>query len=318
MPEPLCRPCELQGWSSKARRLLARLCLGSKNGPSGIVHLALCIVHFFASPRPLVFAHRGGCALGPENTLVAFDRGMAAGADGLELDVHLSADGIAVVHHDVTLDRTTDRFGPIAAKTAAELRAVDAACRFVRADGVRPYPNPGPGPGNGNALTHIPTLAEVLRRYPDALIIVEMKVDSEAMGQAVAEDVRAAGAVGRVCAAGYGLRSLRAVRQALPEIVTSASHAEVRLALYRSWGRWPVRRAAYDVYQVPEFAGRLRVVSPTFIRHAHEAGLKVQVWTVNEQPDMDRLLSWGVDALISDRPDLAAQARNRFQVYLRP
>ena len=73
----------------------------------------------FFDSRPQVFAHRGGCALGPENTIAAFDIGMATGADGLELDVHLSADGRAVVHHDDTLDRTTDAVGPIAARTAA-------------------------------------------------------------------------------------------------------------------------------------------------------------------------------------------------------
>ena len=271
----------------------------------------------FASSRPLVFAHRGGCALGPENTLAAFDLGMAAGADGLELDVHLSADGIAVVHHDATLDRTTDHSGPISAKTAAELRSVDAAFRFVRADGARPYAFPDAGRRGADLLTRIPTLAEVLHRYQDAPIIVEMKVDSAAMGLAVADEVRAAGAVDRVCAAGYGLRSLNAVRHALPELVTSASHAEVRLALYRSWARWPVHRAAYGVYQVPEFAGRLRVVSRTFVRNAHKAGLKVQVWTVNEQADMDRLLGWGVDALISDRPDVATRARDEFLALTR-
>ena len=81
---------------------------------------------FFASTRPLIFAHRGGCALGPENTVKAFDRGIATGADGLELDVHLSADGVVVVHHDDTLDRTTNGTGPIAARTAAELSRVDA------------------------------------------------------------------------------------------------------------------------------------------------------------------------------------------------
>ena len=72
---------------------------------------------FFSTTRPQVFAHRGGCALGPENTIAPFDLGMAAGADGLELDVHLSADGVPVVCHDETLDRTTGGHGPVAART---------------------------------------------------------------------------------------------------------------------------------------------------------------------------------------------------------
>src|SRR6478672_4546628 len=81
---------------------------------------------FFSAARPQVFAHRGGCALGPENTIAAFDLGMASGADGLELDVHLSADGVVVVHHDETLARTTNGAGRLARQTAAELAAVDA------------------------------------------------------------------------------------------------------------------------------------------------------------------------------------------------
>ena len=82
---------------------------------------------FFASPGPLVFAHRGGSALAPENTLAAFANGLALGADGLELDVHLSRDGVVVVHHDRTLDRTTTLRGDVAARTADELRRAGRA-----------------------------------------------------------------------------------------------------------------------------------------------------------------------------------------------
>ena len=258
------------------------------------------LVSFFDAFRPLVFAHRGGCALGPENTLAAFDLGLAAGADGLEMDVHLSADGVPVVHHDATLDRTTSESGPVGARTAAELARIDAGCRFV-GRGTWPFRNQGIG---------VPTLAEVLRRYTNTPIIVEMKVDSSAMGEAVARDVERAGAVERVCAAGYGSRSAAAARAALPEMACSACHAEVRLAVYRTWGRYPVRRARYGGYQVPERNGRWRIVSPRFIRYVHEAGLKVQVWTVDEEADMRRLLAWGVDGLISNRPGLAVRVRD--------
>jgi glycerophosphoryl diester phosphodiesterase len=275
---------------------------------------------FFSSPYPLVFAHRGGCALGPENTLAAFDRGLAAGADGLELDVHLSSDGIVVVHHDETLDRTTNATGPLVARTAAELGALDAECRFSQAfaSGTGPRTSGPAEAGPHDAGPHdargtgIPTLRDVLRRYPRIPLIVEMKVDSEAMGLAVAAEVSAQGAEDRVCAAGYGLQSLRAARAVLPAMATSASHAEVRLALYRSWAGWPPRHPEYRGYQVPEHAGRIRVVSRRFLRHAHNAGLKVQVWTVDDAADMERLLSWGVDALISNRPDLAVRVRDRF------
>lgn len=255
---------------------------------------------FFSDGRPQVFAHRGGCDLGPENTIAAFDIGMGTGADGLELDVHLSADGVVVVHHDPTLDRTTDATGPLAARTAAELARVDAGYRFVR-DGAFPFR----GTGNG-----IPTLAEVLRRYPGVPIIVEMKVDTVAMGRATAEVVREAGATDSSCLAGFGHLSAQGARDVLPEVAASACTRETRLALYRSWVRWPVRHVSYHTYQVPERAEGLRVVSPRFIAAAHGAGLRVQVWTIDDEADMRRLLRWGVDALITNRPDLGVRVRD--------
>jgi glycerophosphoryl diester phosphodiesterase len=257
-------------------------------------------VPFFESRRPLIFAHRGGCALGPENTLAAFDLGLQAGADGLELDVHLAADGVPVVHHDDTLDRTTSDSGPLAARTAAELAQTDAGCRFGRG-GEFPFRKKGVG---------IPSLRDVLRRYPDVPIVIELKVDSAELGEAVAREVRLADAVDRVCVAGFDTRSIAAARQALPEMASSASRTEVRLAVIRGFARWPIRRAHYGGYQVPERNGRIRIVSPRFVRDAHDAGFKVHVWTVDEELDIRRLLQWGVDGLISDRPDVAVRVRN--------
>lgn len=266
--------------------------------------MLLCNVPFFERAlRPRVFAHRGGCALGPENTMAAFERGLAAGADGLELDVHLSSDGVVVVSHDATLDRTTDASGRIDRRTAAELSRIDAGYHWVDAGGNALFRACGVG---------VPMLRDVLRRFRDVPIIIEMKVDRREMGDAVAAEVMAASAVDRVCAASDGSRAVRAARDALPAMATSASRWDVRLALYRSWAHWPVRRVEYGGYQVPETAGLIRVVSPTFVRHAHQAGLEVQVWTVDEAVDMERLLAWNVDALISNRPDLAVSVRNRF------
>jgi glycerophosphoryl diester phosphodiesterase len=150
----------------------------------------------------------------------------------------------------------------------------------------------------------VPTLAGVLARYRDLRVIVELKVNSVALAQAVVEVVRAAGAAPRVCLGSFGRRVLRAARQLEPAIATSAAREEVRWALYRTRVRWPVSRVAYAGYQIPEWAGRTRVVSPRFIEHAHGAGLGVQVWTVDTEEVARRLLGWGVDALITDRPDI--------------
>src|SRR5512140_281418 len=111
--------------------------------------------HRFFDGHARVFAHRGGSAQAPENTLAAFDRGLACGAEGLELDVHLSCDGVVVVHHDRTLDRTTNATGPIGARTAAELARLDAAYHYDAAAG---YPLRGCGIG-------VPAFADVLARY---------------------------------------------------------------------------------------------------------------------------------------------------------
>jgi glycerophosphoryl diester phosphodiesterase len=112
-----------------------------------------------------------------------------------------------------------------------------------------------------------------------------------------------------VCAAGYGLRAMTAVRQALPALTTSACHPEVRLAVYRSLAWWPVHDVPYQCYQVPERAGLIPVASRRFLQHAHDAGLGVQIWTVDEPDDMARLFRWGVDGVISNRPDVAVHVR---------
>jgi glycerophosphoryl diester phosphodiesterase len=222
-----------------------------------------------------VIAHRGGAGLAPENTLAAFERAVALGVVGVELDVRPSSDGRVVVHHDDTLDRTTSLRGPVAARTAAEL-----------------------------ARANVPELAEVLRVSRDLRVIIEIKVNDHAFGRLVVDELRRAGAIGRACVGAFRMGVLRAVRRAEPSLATSAAREEVRLALYRSWLRWPMTRTAWNGYQVPECAGATRVVSQRFIADAHRAGLGVQVWTVDDEDAARRLLSWGVDALITDRPDL--------------
>ena len=230
---------------------------------------------FFTSSHPLVFAHRGGAALAPENTMAAFDNAVALGADGLELDVRLSRDGVVVVHHDRLLDRTTTLRGPVEARSASE---------FAHAD--------------------VPALADVLARHREVRIIVEMKLNTPELARATVDVVRRAGAIDRVCLGAFGWRVLNAARKIEPAVATSAAREEVRWALYRSWCRWPVSRVAYSGYQVPELAGRTRVVSPRFIEDAHRAGLGVHVWTIDTEDDARRLLAWGADGLITDRPDV--------------
>ncbi len=259
--------------------------------------------------RPLIYAHRGGAALRPENTIEAFDHGLALGADGLELDVRLTRDGVVVVHHDDTLERTTSGRGRIAACSADELRALDAGYWFKPTDAGHDFPFRGAG-------ICVPLLADVLARYPAIPLIIELKQNLPALARRTVDLVRAAGAVDRVALGSFAWRVLRAARAYEPRIATGASREETRLALYRSWVRWPLGREAYREFQVPEKSGPTRIVSRHFIRHAHRAGLPVKVWTVNDAGDMRRLLDWGVDAIITDRPDVAVGVVSEGQTRL--
>jgi glycerophosphoryl diester phosphodiesterase len=255
----------------------------------------------FASDRPLVFGHRGGAKIGPENTVLAFARGMAAGADGFECDVRLSADGVPVVIHDPTLDRTTDRTGAVGALSADELARVDATCRF----------QPGDPAFAATEVVGVPTLSSVLRQFPSARVIIELKDTQDALAHAVADLVGRLGAEPRVCVGSFNRSVLTRLRALAPGIVTSASLPEAQRTLARSWIPFPrFGRPAYRAFQVPERSGRLHVVRPAFVRQAHREGAVVQVWTVDSPDAVRRLLGLGVDGIITDRPDITVPARD--------
>jgi len=134
---------------------------------------------FFDLPRPIPVGHRGASGERPENTLPAFERALAQGARILETDVHPTRDGVAVIFHDGELDRTTDGFGPIAARTLAELKELDAGYRFSP-DGGASFPCRGRG-------TTIPTLAEAFAAFPDARFNIEVKEGDRAFLEGLAK-----------------------------------------------------------------------------------------------------------------------------------
>lgn len=233
--------------------------------------------------------------------MVAFSRGVAAGADGFECDVRLSSDGVPVVIHDPTLDRTTDHVGLVSTFPADVLGRIDATCRFQAA-------------APAYAVTEkvgVPTLESVLRRFHTTRIIVELKDTADALAHAVAGLIHRLGAESRVCVGSFHAGVLATFRTAAPDVATSASMTEAKWTLARSWLALPrVSPAPYRAFQVPERAGRLRVVRPAFVRQVHREGAVVQVWVVDAPADVHRLLTMGVDGVISDRPDLAVPVRD--------
>jgi glycerophosphoryl diester phosphodiesterase len=249
---------------------------------------------FLDLDRRFAIAHRGGALRRPENTMAAFDYAAALGVDAIELDVHLSKDGHVVVIHDPTLDRTTGARGAVADHTADALNRLDAGWAFE---------DSGQFPFRGQDIG-VPTLDQVLRRYRDMPFMVELKGASADLAVRAIDVVRHADAVERVIFGSFSQVTLAAVREH-SSFITSASAPEGLRAVIRSHLWMGPGRPPYQLFQIPEVRNGWRIVSPRFVRLARKAGLPVQVWIVNEEPDMRRLLSWGVTGLISDCPDVA-------------
>jgi glycerophosphoryl diester phosphodiesterase len=253
--------------------------------------------HPYFAGAPLLIAHRGGSALAPENTMLAFRRAVEWwSADILEIDVHATRDGEVVVIHDDTVDRTTNGFGAVADLSFDEIRELDAGFQFSPDEG-RSFPFRGRG-------EKVPTLREVLVEFPTQRVNVEIKAGSAQ--RPVWQTVRDLGAEHRVLIAA-GQRSNRALFASYPG-PTSASGKELYLflLLVRA-GATSQFRIDVDAFQMPERHHGRQVLSPRWVRGAHALNIPVHVWTVNGVADMQRLLDWDVDGIITDRPDRLAQ-----------
>jgi glycerophosphoryl diester phosphodiesterase len=247
--------------------------------------------------RPVI-AHRGASGLAPENTMPAFELAAQQGADAFELDVQLTADGAPVVLHDDLLDRTTDRAGPVAALTLAELRAADAGARFTP-DGGRTFPFRGTG-------VRVPTLGEVLWAFPRMPILVELK--HAAAQEAVRRVLQQEDAIPRCVAAAADPAALALFRE--PPFACAASGPEIG-QLYRAamlGRRLPAVR--YQCLSVPErHRGVLPVPTRRFVAAARALGCPVHVWTVNSARVATRLRARGVCGVVTNLPGAMREAR---------
>jgi glycerophosphoryl diester phosphodiesterase len=235
--------------------------------------------------RPLIIAHRGASAVAPQNTLAAFRKAMELGADGVELDAQLSADGVVVVIHDFTVDKTTDGTGDVATKTLAELEALDAGARFAPQF----------------AGERIPTLAQVFETLEGKLLVnVELKDFNprrSALAALVVEVVRKHAMERRVLSSSFNPFALRAVKRLAPEIPAGLLYAP-HLAVY-------LRRAWLAPF-VPHEARHPQssMVTAQTMKWYRTRGLRVNAWTVDEPAEMRRLIALGVDGIITNKPDV--------------
>lgn len=252
-------------------------------------------------PLPLVIAHRGG-ELRPEDTLESFRYAASLGSDWIEMDVHRIRDGSLVILHDETVDRTTNGTGDIHAMTLAEVKALDAGYWWTPDQG-RTYPFRGRG------LT-IPTLEEVLEALPRQRLLIELKDDDLQLAEGVARVLKDHRATGRVMVASFHDRTLQHFRDLAPEVPTSLASGEaLRFVILQRLGLTPFHRPAGIALQVPEHQGILKVFSGGLVRLAHDRGVEVHTWTVNDPRKMEQMFLAGVDGIVTDRPDLALEVR---------
>lgn len=250
------------------------------------------------SDWPVNVAHRGASTYVPENTLEAYRRALELGAGGLELDVHLTRDGRLAVIHDDTVDRTTDGSRTVRDMTLAELRALDAGYEFTT-DGGQTHKFRDRG-------IRLPTLEEVYREFPSATVNVEMKESQEGIEKTLLRVIDEAGAADRTIVAASDAPVIERFRELSGgRVRTAASRREITVFYLASRLRLErLIRPSYDALQVPPSHGNIVIVTPRFVEAAHERGVRVDVWTVNEAPEMRRMLDLGADSVMTDCPDV--------------
>jgi glycerophosphoryl diester phosphodiesterase len=263
--------------------------------------------------RVIAYAHQGGAYEWPSSTLLSIRSALKAGATAIELDVHATADGELVVCHDATVDRTTNGHGAIAELTLAELRILDNAYWFIPGSDTTPgrpaeeYPYRGRAPEDPDL--RIATLREVLELCPDVVLNLDIKQTApavvpyeEALARLLDEYERS----DDVIVASFLDLATERFAACAPGVATSAGMLATGAfwrAVHDGAAPPPLRAAAF---QVPELYGETVVVDERFVGAAHEAGVAVHVWTVDDEPSMDRLVELGVDGIITDLPTTLA------------
>jgi len=241
-------------------------------------------------PRPTIFAHRGASAHAPENTLAAFELALAQGADGIELDAKLSADGHVVIIHDATVDRTTDRQGRVKDMSLAELRSLDAGGFFAEQ-----Y--------HGEK---VPTLEEVFEALGKRMFVnVELtnyNTPGDYLVESVCTLVKKCGLQKQVLFSSFFASNLSKARGLLPEVPRGL------LAFNGLLGAW-ARSFGFAFGRYQALHPNLKDVTPQQVQRVHRLKRRVHVWTVNTAEDMRRLFNWDVDAIFTDDPQLALQVR---------
>jgi len=265
------------------------------------------------SRRVIAYAHQGGSFEGPSSTLAAIEWSLAGGATAVELDVHATRDRRIVVSHDETVDRTTNHHGEIADLSLAQLREMDNAYWWIAGEAVTPgradeeYVHRAKAPRDRDYA--LATLEEVSQRFPGVLLNLDIKrtsPDVEPYEELLADELRRLERTGSVIVASFLDHAIQSFRALAPEVATSAATGETA-TFYFSLQEGSAKVPPAQALQVPATFGDVTVVDERFVEAAHEAGLAVHVWTINEEDEMRALVDLGVDGIVSDRPTRLAR-----------
>ncbi|MHA1902496.1 MAG: glycerophosphodiester phosphodiesterase [Candidatus Thorarchaeota archaeon] len=253
----------------------------------------------FGRERPLIMAHRGDPSSAPENTIQSMRKAVEIGVDVLETDVRLTSDNKLVLFHDDDLVRVTGLEGTVRDLTLDELEQVDMGYQFTNDDG-KTFPFRGQG-------YSIVKLSDALEEYPDMRFNLDIKDDVVEAPELLADLITELGRETSVIVGSFHDRQLERFRRLLPQVPTAAHPGEVSrfvFALKAHVASIFIRNPRFQAFQVPKKYGRIQVVEPRFVKAAHDRGIAVHVWTINEREDMEHLIDLGVDGLFTDNPSL--------------
>jgi glycerophosphoryl diester phosphodiesterase len=259
--------------------------------------------------RVIAFAHQGGAFEGPSSTLFAIAQAVERGASAIELDVHATLDRTIVVSHDETVDRTTNHHGEIASLSLSQVREMDNAYWWIHGEDVSPGHAPEQYVHRGKARSDrrfgVATLEEVATAFPGVVLNLDIKrtlPDVEPYEQLLADELVRLERTDSVIVASFLDDAIQRFRSLAPSVATSAATAETAAFYFSLVERSTPVVAPVCAFQVPATFGDLTVVDERFILEAHNAGVAVHVWTVNDVDEMNRLLDLGVDGIVSDTP----------------
>lgn len=252
--------------------------------------------HFERYPLVIGHADDSGDALWPGNTMPFLEGSADLGVDVLEMDVNMTRDGQIVLMHDQTVDRTTNGTGKISDLTLAEIQALEVGVNWTNDGSSYPYQGKG---------LRVSTLAEVFEAFPEYPMNIEIKQGEPSMAVELCDLIKGYGREEWVLVASFHDDAMKEFRQACPSVATAPSSSEVRRFVLMAYALAPdPLPIAYEAFQVPEESSGILIIRPGFVWAAHRRNLQIHVWTINDPADMQRLIDMGVDAIMTDRPDV--------------